>query len=134
MNELTKLTSRMELRPPESPEAIAATEQALAVRLPSEYVEFLLAHNGGEGLVGDHGYARFDPVEDLPANQAELYDFDHLAYWVVFGTNGAGEGYAFDEHGEILVVPWLGGREDAIRQGRFPEFLRRCAAGTMFER
>lgn len=134
MNELTKLTSQMELRPPASPEAITATERALGVRLPPDYVEFLLAHNGGEGIVGDHGYARFDPVEALPKNQTELYEFDHLKGWVVFGTNGAGEGYAFDEHGEVLVVPWLGGREDAIPQGRFAEFLGRCAAGTMFER
>ncbi len=134
MNELTKLTSQMDLRPPASPEAIAATERALRVRLPPEYVEFMLTHNGGEGLVGDNGYATFDPIEDLPQNQVDLYGLDHTEGWIVFGTNGAGEGYAFDERGEVLVVPWIGSREDAIPQGCFAEFIRRCAAGTMFER
>ena len=45
-----------------------------------------------------------------------------MACW--FGTNGAGEAFVFNDAGEVLVVPWIGGREDAIPQGRFPAFVR----------
>ena len=55
MSELARPTARMDLRPPAAREADAATERALGVRLPPDYVEFMLAHNGGEGPVGEHG-------------------------------------------------------------------------------
>ncbi len=51
----------------------------------------------------------------------------------IFGGNGGGEAFAFDAHGGVVVVPFIGGPEDALPQGRFAEFVRRCAAGTMFE-
>jgi hypothetical protein len=124
----------MQLGEPTRREAIDAAERAIGKTLPEEYVMFLLEHNGADGPVGEEGWAVFYPAEELAAVNADYGELDHLTGWFIFGGNGAGEAYAFDEHGEVFVVPHIGGREDAIRQGRFEPFLRRLADGTMFNR
>jgi hypothetical protein len=124
----------MELRPPASEALVAAVEQELGQRLPPDYVEFLLVHNGGEGAIGNEGWARFIPVEDLGEENAACAEHEHLSGWLLFGTNGAGEAFLFNARGEVFVAPWIGDREDAIPQGRFAEFLRRLADGAMFYR
>ena len=44
-----------------------------------------------------------------------------------------GEAYPLDAEGHVLIVPLIGGMEDAIPQGSFHDFMRRCAAGTCFD-
>lgn len=134
MEGVLHLVGSMDLRPPASADAIVAAERQLARRLPPEYREFLRRHNGGEGPIGAQGWARFAPVEDLPREQAVCSEFDHLAEWLLFGTNGAGEAFLFDAAGEVVVAPWIGDREDAIPQGRFAEFVRRLGEGRALER
>ena len=105
-----------------------STAATLAPRLPDDYVAFLGEHNGGEGAAGF-----LDPVEALALADEAYPESDHLAGWVVFGGDGGGEAFVFDEHGEVLVVPWIGGRADAISQGSFTAFTHRLVDGRLFD-
>ena len=134
MEEVLALTRTMDLRPPALETEIARAEQTLGAKLPLDYVEFLRRHNGGEGPVGGEGWARFIPVERIAEETSECSELDHLNGLLVFGTDGAGEAFVFNHAGEVLVVPWIGEREDAIPQGRFPAFARRLADGLAFQR
>ena len=133
MKELHQLTAAMMLRGPASPAAIQQAEARLGVCLPPDYTEFLRTHNGGEGPIGDKGYGVLFAVEELPKTQENYSELDHFAGWVIFGSDGGGEGWVFAEDGFVLVVPWLGNKEDALPQGTFTEVLRRVGAGTTFD-
>ncbi len=61
-------------------------------------------------------------------------ELDHLRGWTLFATDGGGEAFVFTDAGEVLVVPFIGDREDAVRQGSFHDFLKRLAHGLSFER
>lgn len=134
MYELRRLTVEMTLNEPATPEAIARAELALGVRLPADYVAFLLEHNGGEGPVGDEGWGAFHPIEALPQIQIDYAELDHLGGWVIFGSDGGGEAFVFDQEGSVLVVPWIGGQEDAVPQGSFTEFVQRLGVGRILGR
>lgn len=61
-------------------------------------------------------------------------ELDHLAGFIVFGSDGGGEAFVFEQAGAGYVVPWIGSRDDAVPQGSFTEFVQRLAAGEMFDR
>jgi len=132
MEDLHRLIGRMTLNGPAGHEAIERVEDALGRPLPSDYREFLLKHNGGEGPIGDEGFGAFFGVEELPAIQEGYSELDHLAGWVIFGSTMGGEAWLFDEDGRVLQAPYIGDREDAVSQGSFIEFLRRQSAGRSF--
>jgi hypothetical protein len=78
--------------------------------LPQDYVQFFLAHNGWEGFVGDN-YLILWKTEELSTFNRE-YEVDQYAPGLVlFGSNGCGEGYAFDTRSAdmpIVRVPFIG--------------------------
>lgn len=133
MEEVLRLTQSMELVGAATSEAaIAEVERMLGMKLPQDYAEFVLLRNGAAGPVGQGGWARFIAVEDLVEENKQCSELDHLAGWLLFGSDGGGEAFLFDEAGQVLVAPWIGGREDAFTRGRFPEFVRHLAGGALF--
>ena len=95
--------------------------------LPDDYLEFLRHHDGGEGVSVFERAADVGPAEDVaPGN-------DHLDGLIVFGGDGRGEVFCFDDQGEVLVVPLIGDRDDAGPQGDFLTFTRRLADGAIFD-
>jgi hypothetical protein len=97
-------------------------------QLPEDYLAFLTAHDGADGAVG-----RLDPAAAIGRADDVYPEHDHMRGLVIFGSNGGLEAFCFDHDGSVLVVPWIGGREDAIPQGTFPEFLARLVDGRLFE-
>jgi cell wall assembly regulator SMI1 len=130
VKDLRGLIASMDLAPGASEDVVRRAEQELGATFPAEYVAFMSEHNGGEGPVGQAGYAKLWPVEELTQINADYAELDHLDGWVIFGSNMGGEAYVFDRDGQVLMVPWIGSREDAAPQGSFSEFLHRVAAGT----
>jgi hypothetical protein len=97
--------------------------------LPDEYLAFLSAHNGAEGAAGV-----LDPAAEV-GRGADLYpELEHLREFVIFGSDGGGEAFAFSPDGGVVVIPWIGGTEDTIPQGTFNDFLRRLVDGKLFDR
>jgi len=117
-----------------SDEEIRRAEEELGRRLPDDYLEFMRWRNGGEGAVGEEGYAHLCAVGELAEFNAAYAELDHLSGFLLFGSDRGGEAFAFTDEGDVVVVPFIGGAEDAVPQGSFAEFLLRCASGRTLER
>ena len=51
---------------------------------------------------------------------SELHpELDHLHGLVVFGSDGAGEPFAFTPDGTVVMISWIGNSDEAIPQGSF---------------
>ncbi len=73
------------------------------VKLPEEYVEFMKAHNGGEGDVGESWLVLF-PIEELQDVNDDFHEF--LAEGnIIIGSNGGGELFGLNRDGKYFIVP-----------------------------
>lgn len=91
--------------PPATVEAVAKLERDL----PESYLQFLLRANGGEGFIGEQ-YVVFWRVEEL-LDMNKGCEVDKYAPGLfLFGSNGAGEAFAFDlkNAGCFVMVPFIG--------------------------
>jgi hypothetical protein len=104
---------------------------SLRVALPSDYLDFLRQHNGGEGFIGGN-YIIFWKAEELAefnrGYEVEKYAPDIL----LFGSNGGGEGYGFDIQSAampIVRIPFIGmERRYAIPVAKdFPDLFAKLA-------
>lgn len=93
-----------------SGELVQAAIDALGKPLPSDYLQFIGEHDGGEGFVGDN-YLILWRVGELAAFNLE-YEVEQYAPGIIlFGSDGGGEGYGFDMREEslsIVRIPFIG--------------------------
>ena len=128
MSDYEYLRAELTLAAPAGAESVARLREEFGLQVQEDFLTFLSAHDGAEGAVGV-----LTPAVEVGLG-ADLYpELDHLRDFVIFGSNGGGEAFAFDPDGKVVVVPWIGGTEDAIPQGSFNEFLARLVGGTLFE-
>ena len=69
--------------------------------LPDDYLVFMSGHNGGEGPLGENNYGRFYRMEEL---QEVNDDYEVGKWWpgyVVIGTDGGGELWAYNPNIKI---------------------------------
>jgi hypothetical protein len=103
------LFAEFRANPPASTASIARCQTGLGFPLPPDYLQFLLQRNGGEGFVGK-GYLVAWRVEEL-AQKNTAYLVDEAApELLLFGSNGAGEAFAFDTRStpvSIVAVPFI---------------------------
>ena len=89
---------------------IDALEGMIDLKLPEDYVEFLRLSNGGEGPIGEHGYARFWRVEEL-VERNEAYEVsERVPGLFLFGSDGGNEAFAFDTRKSPMLfveVPFI---------------------------
>ncbi|WP_426303948.1 SMI1/KNR4 family protein [Acidovorax facilis] len=110
---------------------IAKSEIALQWPLPVDYKDFLKNTNGGEGFVGEN-YLILWTAEELAQFNNEYQVKDYAPGLVLFGSDGGGEGYAFDTRtipAPIVRVPFIGMDLAYIRPmaDSFSEFLNKLA-------
>ena len=121
MDELT-------LAAPADPSRVKQLRSEFAQQVPDDYLAFLSAHDGAEGAVGV-----LAPAAEVGRAEVLFPELDHLHGLLVFGRNGGLEVFAFAPSGSVVMVPWIGTREDAIHQGSFSRFLRRLVEQRLFE-
>ena len=120
-----------ELALPADRDLVAGLSSSLGVTLPSDYLNFLEQHNGGEGYIGDN-YVILWKAEELERFNRE-YEVEKYAPGVLFfGSSGGGEGYGFDTRSTgmpIVCVPFIGmSREYAeLVANDFPSFIDKLA-------
>lgn len=117
--------------PSESRDAVMidAIESEHGVALPDDYREFLTNFGGCEGFLGKHYLVLWNADQIVPYN----VDYETNKYapgLLLFGSNGAGEGFAFDlgkDCSNVVVVPFIGMCiNDAKRiASSFTEFLQK---------
>jgi hypothetical protein len=113
------------LRPGASMGQIAKGQTDLGVTFPEDYVQFMLRSDGGEGWLGPNYIMLYD-LEDVIYTNRLYAEFS--VEFLVFGSNGGGEFFAFDTQADPMPVVTINmvsfSREDAIFCGRtFTEFL-----------
>lgn len=96
--------------PPALAGEVRAAEAGFGKPLPADYKAFLLRHDGGEGFVGKHYLILWKASELLKFNEG--YEVDTYAPgFVMFGSTGGGDGFAFDTRTSpyrVLQVPFIG--------------------------
>jgi SMI1 / KNR4 family (SUKH-1) len=115
-----------------SAEAVEAVQRQLQCVFPTIYHDFLIETNGGEGPVGEFRYARFLPVGDLLAENDACSDhdlFDQFVGLTIFGSDGGGEAFCFDQAGEVVQVAFISAREDNLPRGSFMDFMGWLSGG-----
>lgn len=107
---LPDLLFRFERHPPATEAEVERAERATGIEFPLAYREFLLMANGGEGQIGSNSYASLWKAEELfPFNRD--YEVEKYAPGLLlFGSNGGGDGFAFDCRSDLHVVsvPFIG--------------------------
>jgi SMI1/KNR4 family protein SUKH-1 len=128
------LTQGMELAAPAPDALIASVEQDLGTKLPREYVEFLRRCNGAEGPIGECAYLVLWPVQNLKKLNVEYQVHEYAPGFLLFGSDGGGEAFAFDytsKHARVVQIPFIGMDPNAAEgvSDSFDAFLRQ-----MYER
>jgi hypothetical protein len=93
---LNQLLERFRRNAPAASANIEAFEREASVVLPSEYRQFLQVSDGGVGIIGPAGYAMLWRVNDLLRSNREYEVAEYAPGLLLFGSNGGGEGFAFD--------------------------------------
>jgi cell wall assembly regulator SMI1 len=121
-----------------SEEALRAIERNFNCALPAEYKQFMTNSGSGEGFVGEN-YLILWKVDELIQFNGEYEVEEYAPGLLLFGSNGGGEGYAFDtrpgEAMKIRIVPFVGmSLEDAKTVApTFREFLAQLVKGSPFQ-
>ena len=74
------------------------------VDLPSQYIDFMKEHNGGEGDLGETWFVLY-PLEELEEINNDYEIPKYLPDCVIIGSNGGGEIYGVDKDGNYFNVP-----------------------------
>src|SRR4051812_43533828 len=110
MRPMTYSLTDGQLDPPADPGLVERLSSSFGVTLPSDYLDFLRQHNGGEGFIGDN-YVIFWKAEELVRFNHE-YEVEKYAPGILlFGSSGGGEGYGFDTDSgamPIVCIPFIG--------------------------
>ena len=99
------------LRAAADPGLVAEVVGRLGIDLPPDYRAFLEEANGGEGFVGDGGFLKPWPIDEIDSSNEGLQVSESAPGLVFFGTDGGGEGYAFDTRERphrVVQVPLIG--------------------------
>jgi hypothetical protein len=117
--------------PPAPASEVDAFASHLNAILPPDYLAFLREANGSEGSVGRREkYLVLWPVGDIMRINADYHVQELAPHLLLFGSNGAGEAYAFKlttNPVTVVSVPFIGMDEEVEWGSSFGEFLRRLA-------
>ena len=107
---IESLLSDFTANPPAAEKSIREAETALGKPLPADYRAFFERHNGGEGFVGKHYFILWKAEELAEFNDG--YEVGKYAPgFVMFGSTGGGDGFAFDTRSSpyrVMQVPFVG--------------------------
>lgn len=99
-----------QLNGPAEMSAITGLSARVGVALPENYLEFLRAHNGGEGFIGDNYIVFWEAEEVIDFNRE--YEVESYAPGIfLFASDGGGEGYGFDTLDAampVVRIPFIG--------------------------
>ncbi len=115
---MEELLSRFNRNAPASDSAILAFEQKAGIHLPAEYVDFLKVSNGGEGFIGENSYLIVWKLEELQELNAAYEVNTYAPGLLLFGSDGGGEGFAFDMEAScssVVRVPFVGMDRELMR-------------------
>src|SRR4051812_10268874 len=109
MTNIGGLLKDFEFNDPTSEDQIVAFERVEGIRLPNCYRDFLKMGNGGEGPIGEFGYANFWKIEEIAGLNRSYHVQEYLPGYLVIGSDGGGEAFAIKRDATVYVqVPFVG--------------------------
>jgi hypothetical protein len=125
---LLDLVAGCSLNPGAPEDALETLTRTLGLRLPADYLSLMSYSNGLEGFVGEN-YLALWAVERVRAYGV----YEDLPSFVFIGSNGGGEGYAYDTRSPdmpIVSLPFIGGKVglERVLGKSLAEFLERLHA------
>jgi hypothetical protein len=128
------LTANLQPRSPGSPQLLQEAAIVLAFTWPDDYRAFMVEQDGGEGFVGK-SYLGLSTAGGLVVLNQDSGISKFAPDLVAFGSDGAGECFAFDRRHSpavIVMVPFVG-LDQPIAQGTFfVDFLERLRDDRLF--
>ena len=116
------------------PSDVSVTE-INGVRLPEDYLEFVVENGGGEGALGEEGYLQLWSLGEL-TEQNEFYEVrEVLPNCALIGTDLSGSMFGVTERGEFFAVPddmGLDADETEVLCSSFEEFMEKLGRGDYF--
>ena len=100
---MKKLIEGMELNPPTSRSALTEVETRLGIKLPDQYISFMMESNGAEGNIGS-SYLAIWTAEQITQLNKDYAVNDFTPGLVYFGSDGGGMAYAFDNRTEYISI------------------------------
>jgi hypothetical protein len=91
--------------------SIEKIEEILKIKFPSDYVDFMLKTNGGEGPLGKENYLRLWKIEELPKHNEGYLVNENAPGLVIIGTDGGGTAYGYDfrkKEPKIVEIDFIG--------------------------
>jgi hypothetical protein len=108
--EIAYLTAKMKLKSGASKDSLSRVQAHFGLNFPSDYLNFLLRTNGGEGLIGSE-YLILWSIDDL-ITLNDAYSVDKFAPGLILiGSDGGDTAYAIDTRTSDLCfieVPFIG--------------------------
>ncbi len=110
MSDLDDLLAEFNGNQGASAQATRAAADVLKAELPGDYVAFLQATNGGEGMIGG-AYLILWKAEELAEMNTSYQVAEYAPGLLLFGSDGGGEAFAFDTRTKpwlVVKVPFVG--------------------------
>lgn len=93
-------------------------EKVNGIGLPSDYIEFMKAYNGGEGDIGHVWVILYNKDELVEYNTEEyIQEDERFKDAFVIGSNGGGECFGIDKNGNYFTTPDIGDSNDTVLLG-----------------
>jgi hypothetical protein len=81
----------------------------LNLKIPEIYLAYLNSEKPKEGfLTSDPGYFQLWPFQDIVEMNQKYKISEFTENYIAFGSNGGDEMFAFDENGNISMIPFIG--------------------------
>jgi hypothetical protein len=121
-----------DFRPSTTPSTMAqieAAEAALGMPVPNDLAQFLISRGPGEGFVGSGGYLRINSPEEWLSAHEILEAATRWPGLLIFGGDGGGEFFGFDQATQQYVeVDAIGDPDRRPLGGSLVEFLNTLAS------
>jgi hypothetical protein len=111
--------------PPAKISDIDLAEKKLGIKLPQDYVDFLLVTNGFDGMIGE-SYVVFEKLEKV-VEYTTTYCGNYFPWAIYIGTDAGNEMFVIDKRGDNFtfgILPYISEESDFIKIGdTFEEFV-----------
>lgn len=117
-SEFKILAGQLTLHAPAEASSIEQFQMDHGLKLPEDYVGFLLRSNGADGPVGETGYVSLWAINELSELNIGYRVGEFAPGLLLFGSDGGDEAFAFDLRDAtmpIVEVPFIGMSLDEAR-------------------
>lgn len=116
--EFKRLAGELSLKAPADCAVIEQFQQMRGIKLPEDYIAFLLRSNGADGPVGETGYVSLWSIDELSEMNSGYRVEEFAPGILLFGSDGGDEAFGFDLRDSsmrILEVPFVGMSRSAAK-------------------